>query len=83
MRFFLLGKVDILLYFLAVRPSVEEYLLSLLLLLRLMQQRYLRFLVHFHLQSHLLVLLRLHVATALVYYIAGLLPGLFDLSECP
>ena len=83
MCFFLLGKIDILLYFLAVRPLVDQDLLSLLLLLRLMQQRYLRLLVHFHLKPHVLVLRRLHVASTLVYYIAGLLPGLFDLSECP
>lgn len=83
MRFLLLREVDILLHFLAVRPFVDHDLLSLLLLLRLMQQSYLRLLVHFHLQPHVLVLRRLHVASTLVYYIAGLLPGLFDLSECP
>ena len=80
---FLLGEVDILLYLLAVCSFVDQDLLSLLLLLRLVQQRYLRLLVHFHLQPHLLVLSRLHVAPSLVYDIAGLLPGLFDLSECP
>ena len=77
-----LGVVYILLYFFSMGSFVVHYFLSLLLLLSLMQQCYLRLFVQFHLLPKLFLICVLHVTSALVHNVASLSSSLFDFLEC-
>jgi hypothetical protein len=74
----LLSIAYILLNFFSMGPLVVVDFLSLLFLLRLVQQCHVSFLVHFHLHPHLLFLLDLLVSSPLRDNISGLLTGLID-----
>jgi len=67
---------------LIVRVPLHHYLLALLLLLRLVDQGHLGLLVHLLLQPHLLLLLDLHVPSALRHDVACLLASLVNFLVC-
>ena len=76
---FLLGVADILLNFFPVSSLVVVDFLSLLFLLGLMEESHVSFLVHFHLNSHLLLLVDIVVPSSLRDDITGLLACLINL----
>ena len=76
---FLLGVADILLNFFPVSSLVVVDFLSLLFLLGLMEKSHVGLLVHFHLNSHLLLLVDIVVPSSLRDDITGLLACLINL----
>ena len=79
LSFLALRVTYILPHLVVVSLLLHQYLLPLIFLLRLMNQGHLRLLVHLLLQAYLLLLLRLHVPSALHHDITCLLPCLIDL----
>ena len=74
----LLGIAYILLNFFAVSSLVVVDFLSLLFLLSFVEQSHVSFLVHFHLNPHVLFLLDLLVPSPLGNNISSLLTGLIN-----
>ena len=68
----------ILLNFFSMGPLVVVDFLSLLFLLSLVEKSHVSFFVHFHLHSHMLLLLDLLVSSPLRNNISSLLTGLID-----
>jgi hypothetical protein len=73
--------VDILLYLLAMGSLIVKDFLSLFLFLSFVQKSNLSFFVDFHLLSERLLVVVLHISTALVYYVTCFLSSLFYLLE--